>query len=257
MAANERRLETSRRKFLKASVLGGAALAGVSRVRRADATEAPPSESSASAPEATASLFAPSEQRALTLLADVVLPGAGTWGAAEYIERLLTSLDYEPPRLYGGMVGSEGEWLPLDRVRLRAWRLRIYGSEAEAHPNEALLGPVRGLRPLMLEGAREAASMLSGSSPGWVWWQLSGDFREAFTELVLEAALGDPIYGGNRDGAAWRAFHFEGAMLGYGTYRPDSHAHRALEGDDAGPDPLNSLTRAALWVMGFFSRRIA
>ena len=59
----------------------------------------------------------------------------------------------------------------------------------------------------------------------------------------------------DRDGAAWRAFHFEGAMLGYGTFTPAAHAHGG-RGGDAAP-ALSWLTRIALWLMGFFSRRIA
>jgi len=254
-----KRPAASRRAFLKATALGGAAALLPGRAapepERAPATAGP---ARAPAPGGAAGLFDEGERRALAALADLVLPGAGAWGAVDYVEGLLTSLDQDPPRIYPGPVGAGGDWLAPDRVRERAWRLRILGSDAVPHANEGVLGPVVGLRPRILAGAREAAARLGdGASPEWVWWRLPAGFRDAFTDLVLEGALGDPLYGGNRDGAAWRAFHFEGAMLGYGTFTPEMHAHPAASDDGTGPDPLGPFTRAALWVMGFFSRRIA
>lgn len=257
MADASRGPETSRRGFLKAAALGGAAATLAPRpAPGGEALEPPPRPSPE--PVGGAGLLGPEERRALATLADLVLPGAGSWGAAEYVERLLTSFDSDPPRLYAGMMGSGEDWLPMDRVRRYAWRLRIHGSESVAGPNDALLGPVTGLRPAMLEGARQAAAQLGrGASAERVWWGLPSGFRDTFTELVLEGSLGDPVYAGNRDGAAWRAFHFEGAMLGYGTYQPAAHSHADGAAGEQGPDPLGPFTRAALWMLGFFSRRIA
>lgn len=260
MSDESKRVEPSRREFLKATALGAAAAVGLPNDRGAQATA--DSATPPASPEALADgpLFNGAERRALASLAELVLPGAGVWGAVEYVERTLSLFEADPPQLYAGTVGSSDEWLPFDRVREHAWRLRIHGSEAVAHPNEAVLGPVPGYRPVVLAAARVAAAGFArGDSPDRVWRRLSRDFQKIFTELVLEGSLGDPIYGGNRDGAAWRAFHFEGAMLGYGTYRPNSHGHHADQGDaDAeGPDPLGPFTRAALWLLGVFSRRIA
>lgn len=245
---------TSRRRFLQAATLGSAAVV-LPQARSAVPRTAQPQQDAG--PDALAQgLFAADERRALAALADCVLPGAGSWGAAEYIEGLLTALEHDPPRIHAGPVGAGHDWLPLDRTRERAWRLRIHGSGAVERPGEAVLGPVRGLRPLVLAGARDAAEALAGgASPAWAWWRLPGEFRDAFTELVLEGSLGDPFYGGNRDGAAWRAFHFEGAMLGYGPHHTGAHGHEDPE--EEGPDPLGPFTRAALWLLGFFSRRIA
>jgi hypothetical protein len=256
MADGSRGPRTSRRGFLKAAALGGAA-ATLAR-RPAPAGEALERPRPDAEPPGGAGLFSSEERRALATLADLVLPGAGDWGAADYVERLLTSIDSDPPRVYAGMIGSGEEWLPMDRVRRHAWRLRIHGSEAVRAPNEALLGPVTGLRPAVLQGAREAAARLGGgASAERAWWGLPGEFRATFTELVLEGSLGDPVYGGNLGGAAWRAFHFEGAMLGYGTYHPAPHLHPGDGAGEPGPDPLGPFTRAALWMLGFFSRRIA
>jgi len=257
-----KRVDPSRRRFLKAGMLGaGAAATGLAAPREAQAAPATGTAPSASAIGADGPLFDRAEHAALSMLAELVLPGAGEWGAVDYVERTLTLFDADPPRLYAGTVGSTDEWLPFDRVRERAWRLRIYGSSEVDHPNEAVLGPVRGQRPVIVEGAREAAAGFErGASAGAVWGRLSDDFREVFTELVLEGSLGDPIYGGNRDGAGWRAFHFEGAMLGYASspVRSSGHAHHAGDAEeDANPDPLGLFTRVALWAMGFFSRRIS
>ena len=248
-----------RRRFLKQTALGAATVAGIPGGGAAPAPDAGPPAAPLVDPGREYDgppLFNESERLALHALADHVLPGAGGWGAPEYIERTLTMFDIEPPRLYAGTVGSTDEWLPFDRVRDHAWRLRILGSKAVHHPNDAVLGPVPGYRPTILEGAQLAAPLLAGgASPGAVWKQLSDDFRDNFTVLVLEGSLGDPVYGGNREGAAWREFHFEGSMLGYGTFLP---RREGPGGEGAtNPSPLGFFTRAALWVMGFFSRRIA
>ena len=248
-----------RRHFLKQTALGAATVAGIAGGRTDPAPDAPAPAAPVVDPGREYEgprLFSESERAALHALADHVLPGAGGWGAAEYIERTLTMFDTEPPRLYAGTVGSTDEWLPFDRVRDHAWRLRILGSKAVHHPNDAVLGPVPGYRPTILEGARLAVTLLArGASPKSAWEHLSDDFHDIFTVLVLEGSLGDPLYGGNRGGAAWREFHFEGSMLGYGSFFP---RHDVPGGEGAkDPAPLGFLTRAALWVMGFFSRRIA
>lgn len=258
-------VDESRRALLKTAALGGAAAWGLPGARRAGAGEggpAPRAEPATPADGAPAGgLFSRDERRALAALADHVLPGAGDWGAVDYLEGLLTCLDGPVPRVHAGPVGAGDDWLPLDRVRAVAWRLRIEGSDAVEVPEGLLEEPVRGLRPLLREGAREAArAFASGRSARRVWWGMPAEFRDPFTELVLEGSLGDPFYGGNRGGAAWRAFHFEGALLGYGTHSPrhaDPADPQAAAGGDPGPDPLGPVTRAVLWALGFFSRRIA
>lgn len=254
--------DASRRDFLRAAALGGAAAWVLPAAGAREAGETLDARPAAPADGRVDSrLFSGEQQRALSTLADHVLPGAGAWGAVDYIEALLTSLDGPVPRIYAGPAGAGESWLPLDRVRRLAWRLRIHGSDAVQTPAGMLREPVRGLRPLMLAGADEAAGRFArGQSPRRVWWGLPSDFRDRFSELVLEGSLGDPIYGGNRGGEAWRRFHFEGAMLGYGSQAPAHAGHGERGGEAAGaqgPAPLGSFTRAALWALGFFSRRIA
>jgi hypothetical protein len=235
----------TRREFLAAAALGSATLA---TGRPTFASRAPAEQAPAPAVRA-AGFFSEEERQALDVLAEEVLPGAASWGAVDYVEDLLTAFDHDPPRLHAGPANAGGEFLELDRVAQHAWRLRLYGSEAFPYANESVLGPVKGVRALLREGAQDAAERLRGKQPAdWIWARQSDEFRTAFGELVLEGSLGDRIYGGNRDTAAWRAFHFEGALLGYGDYL----------GPVAGPDPepLGFFTRAALWVTAFFARRV-
>jgi hypothetical protein len=168
---------------------------------------------------------------------------------------MLTAFEVDPPRIHAGMLGRGEPFLPLDRVQEHAWRLRLYGSGEVEYRNESVLGPIRGLRPVMSEGAREAARMAAaGSSPGRIWWSLPGEFTDAFTELVVEGSLGDPLYGGNRGGRLWLAHGFHPPMLAYGGAASDPGGARDPE---AVREPLHWSTRIALWAIGFFSRRIA
>jgi hypothetical protein len=282
---------SSRRRFLEALAwAGGAAFGGA----RADAAagdaggpptargDDPPGPRPATSPGP--GFFSAEERGALAALADHVLPNAARWGAVEYVEQLLTAFDHDPPRIHAGgpysgrhpfaTRGRPGDeyppddfaaFLPLDRVQERAWRLRLFGSQAVDHPNAAVLGPVTGLRPLLLAGAREAARLAGEGRPaGRIWSRLSEEFRSAFTELVVEASLGDPVYGGNRGGEGWRAFHFEGDSmpLGYSLYDAEAGAYRerpeapltTLE-PGPGPEPLGVWTRLVLSVFAFLSRR--
>ncbi len=153
------------------------------------------------------------------------------------------------------MLGQGEPFLPLDRVQEHAWRLRLYGSEEVEYRNESVLGPVRGLRPTLREGAREAARLArEGSSPGSIWWSLPDEFTDAFTELVVEGSLGDPIYGGNRGGEVWRAHGFRAPMLAYGGGSPHPSG---TPGPEVAPEALHWTTRVMLWAIGFFSRWIA
>jgi hypothetical protein len=244
----------TRRAFLKAGALGAASLAGTPAAAKA----APDLEAAAPAPTVASQghgFFSDAERSVLTSLAERILPGAGRAGAVDYIEGLLGAFEVDPPRIHAGMLGEGEPFLPLDRVQEHAWRLRLYGSDEVEYRNESVLGPVRGLRPILREGARQAARMAqAGSSPGWIWWSLPDEFTDAFTELVIEGSLGDPLYGGNRGGEVWRAVGFRPPMLAYGSAARDSADPPGCEG---APDPLHWTTRVMLWAIGFFSRRIA
>jgi len=262
-------MRASRRRFLEG--LAGAAASLL--VRRAPAVEA-----AAPAQPATAEhsgFFSAEERIALAGLADEVLPGAAALGAVEYIEQLLGAFEFDPPHIHAGgpfsgrrpfaLVGRASaafpsadfeRWVPLDRVAERAWRARLYGTEA-GDP----LGPITGLRPLLKEGARAAR----GDSSARAWSAQSDEFRARFAELVLEAWASDPVYGGNRGETGWRALDFEGDTLplgfmpfdeGAGAYRERPDAPYSRLGGERDPAPLGWRTRMQLWFLAFLSRRM-
>lgn len=218
--------------------------------------------------------FTATEKRTLAALADQILPpddtpGGAALGAVEYIEALLTALDGKTPTIlrggpYSGRqalpdatgnpssnVPPDGFMvlLPLDRVQARAWHLRLYGSNHTdgGGPNDALLGPVVGLREQLRQGLAAAAGQPIGN--------VDPDFVALVYGLVAEAAFGAPEYGGNPGGAGWAMVHFEGDMqpLGFSAFdtvsggyveRPDLPVTTANPGAD--PEPLDDATRALL-----------
>jgi hypothetical protein len=261
---------SSRRRFLEALAGGGAALLLPRR-----SASAPPDPTAGPATAEHPGCFDEAGRAALARLADFVLPGAAQRGAVEYVERLLTAFDHDPPRIHAGgpysgrrpfaLAGRASDsyppgdfenWVPLDRVSERAWRLRIHGSG----PGDPL-GPVTGLRPLLVDGAARAAAH---GSTRRAWSAQTAEFRARFTELVIEACFADPVYGGNRAESGWREIDFEGDVLPLGFMpwdasaavyreRPDApYSRRVAEPD---PAPLGWRTRLWLGFLAFLSRR--
>jgi hypothetical protein len=262
-------IRSTRRRFLAALAGGGAALFTPRRARTRPATPVQPA--SAEHP----GFFSDGERTALAGLAEHVLPGAAALGAVEYAECLLTAFEHDPPRIHAGgpfsgrrpfaRAGRASDafpsadfenWVPLDRVAERAWRLRLYGADA-SDP----LGPVTGLRPLLKQAAARAER---ASSPERAWSAESDEFHARFTELVLEACASDPVYGGNRGEAGWRRLGFEGDTqpLGFmlrdesaGAYRERADAPYSQVGGEPDPAPLGWRTHVQLWLLAFLSRR--
>ncbi|MGZ3438255.1 MAG: hypothetical protein ACXVDD_02000 [Polyangia bacterium] len=230
------------------------------------------------------------ERRTLGALANAVFPpddtaGGAALGAVEYIEALLTAFDRGTPTVFrGGPYSGRAPFaddhgapsanvppngfatpIALDRVAERAWRLRLYGSSGVdgGGPNDAVLGPVVGLRDLVKQAIAQARASagktpvesLDPDSLAALFAGLDADYRDALIELVPQGAFGAPEYGGNPGGAGWRLVHFEGDQmpLGYslfdvtaGVYR--ERADAPVTTADAGPDPepLDDSTRAFL-----------
>jgi len=155
----------------------------------------------------------------LLIPADGVSPGAGEAGGADYLDGLLGAFTFDPPHIWaggpfsgrhGGDAGFEA-WIPLGALEELAWRMRIEGSQGR--PEREFNGPVVGWQ----EQYREAFGVLGDD-----FADLGTDEQEArfattdegfrlvaFTH-ACEALYGDPVYGGNRDGAAWVAIGFAG-----------------------------------------------
>lgn len=132
------------------------------------------------------SRFSPEWSAAVGAALDAAVPGSVALGALDYVQRLLTALDHDPPRIWAapgawdGPLGTPdpaaGRWLELGPWERHAWEQRIATYE-DAY-------------------ARVAA----------------GRAEDADLRLVhvhaSEATYGDPAYGGNRHGAGWERIAF-------------------------------------------------
>jgi len=226
----------------------------------------------------TPGFFTDAERSALDARADAVLPpddgpGGAALGAVPYIERLLTAFDVDPPAIFAGGPFSGrapnpaangtpsstfppndfANFLPLDAVSERAWRLRLYGSKGVAGgaPNEALLGPVVGLRDAVKNGlaaaikdAPQALEVMLPADLADYFNKLEITFRNLLIELVFQAAFAAPEYGGNPGLAGWKMVHYEGDVqpLGYSIFSTDANAYKErpdapMSTANVGPDP--------------------
>jgi len=120
------------------------------------------------------------DERALIAEAlDAQVPGAAALGAVAYVERLLTALDHDPPRIWAapGLQPSEGRrWLELGPWERHAWSTR-------------------------LEDLKSVYRRVIAGDPE------PGDARVLHTH-ACEAAYGDPAYGGNAGGGGWQRISF-------------------------------------------------
>jgi Gluconate 2-dehydrogenase subunit 3 len=144
--------------------------------------------------------------------------GATEAGVAGYVDQLLGAFSFDPPRIWAGgpTSGRRGgdagfaRFHPLTALDELAWRTRIEGSRGL--PEREFNGPVVGLQQRYREGLAALGEDFCDQPP------VEQDRRlrehEAFTELLYghacEGMYGAPEYGGNRDGAGWRAIGFAG-----------------------------------------------
>ncbi len=230
--------------------------------------------------------FTDAERSALGALANAVFPpddtpGGKDLGAVAYVEKLLTAFDVEdathPPAIFAGgpfsgrapYADDQGQpsknfppnsfssFLTLDRVKEAGFRLQILGSAGlpGGAPNEALLGPVVGLRDQLRMGL---AAAIAGASPPLEQMtqdelitylnSLDTKFRQLLIDLVSQACFCPPEYGGNLGLAGWKLVHFEGDQqpLGYSVWstalgkyveRPDAPMTTPTVMD---PEPLDA-----------------
>lgn len=219
------------------------------------------------------------DKRTLNALANAILPpepgspGGSDMAPAAYVERLLTAFEVDPPAIFadgpfsgraplpdgkGGMTGAHpsndfARFTPLDRVAEKAWRIKLYGSDAVdgGAINDPLVPKVVGLRDLVKKALADARSFAGAPVETLPQQQLldtfdslDKDVQYALVDLVTQAAFAAPEYGGNPNGIGWSLARFEGDVLplGFslfdettGTYvdRPDY----PLSTPDPGPDP--------------------
>ena len=123
--------------------------------------------------------FEHAEREVIAAALDEQVPGASGLGAVDYVERLLTALDHDPPRIWAAPhPASDGEpvWLELGVWERHAWEQRI--------------SELRAVYRRVADGVREP-----------------GDDR-ILHHHACEATYGDPAYGGNRRSGGWQRIAF-------------------------------------------------
>jgi hypothetical protein len=124
-------------------------------------------------------VFEEQERAIVGAALDAQVPGASALGAVRYVERLLTALDHDPPRIWaapGPWAGTGAGWLELGPWERHAWSLRI--------------DELRAVYRRVIDGRPEP-----------------GDARVVHAH-ACEATYGDPAYGGNAASGGWQRIGF-------------------------------------------------
>jgi hypothetical protein len=134
--------------------------------------------------------------------------------------------------------------------------LRIYGSSGVqgGGPNDAITGPVIGLREAVAKAisqaqtaipANVAPSALTADQLVTLLDVLDDATEATLIELVLEGAFTAPEYGGNANRAGWAMTYFEGDSQPYGystwdatTYAYVEHPEAPCSTANPGADPM-------------------
>lgn len=200
--------------------------------------------------------FSPHQRATFDAIAARIVPadvdaGAVEAGVGDYVERLLTAFDHDPPWVFAGgpfsgrtpfadkFTGTAStrfpedrfaQPLPLPRTAEIAWRTRIFGTaRVSGGPDGA---PVtQGLRDVYIVGlagidarARElfgrAFVDLAVEQQDRVLAEADEAFVRQVVEHTVEGMYAAPEYGGNRDLVAWHAISYEGDSqpLGYSIF---------------------------------------
>ena len=208
-----------RRKFLLGAGLAGTAVAtGLTP----DAAAQAPAAAAVAAPQAEPLLVLNETEHAFivaavdTLIpADELSPSGGQCGVATFIDRQLAGAYGGGARLYRDGPFTKGKpelgyQLPLNpREFFRAgiaaaneWSRKTYGKDFDR------LGEAD--REAALKAMEEGKAEFAGFS--------SRMFFNALLDITMEGFFADPIYGGNRDMAAWKMVGYPGLPA---TYRED------------------------------------
>jgi gluconate 2-dehydrogenase gamma chain len=206
-----------RREFLTgAGVVGVASVQALSPVAPAQAQPAAPSGAPQHPDAAGYAYFRPSEAAFVEAVVDHMIPkdelsGSGTEiGINTYIDRALAGAWGQGAKLY-----REGPWskgtpnqgyqLPLTPAEL--YRAGIEGSDAYCRKTFG--------KSFDKCTAEQKETFLKDLSGGKITLQGGLSGRTFFGMLyanVMEGMFSDPIYGGNKDKAAWKMLGFPGVM---------------------------------------------
>lgn len=211
-------MTVSRRSFLKAG--GAAALVPPAADAAAQAAQptapAAPGSAAASAPQKESYQFFNADEAAFIEAAlqrlippDSIGPSALQSGVPGYIDRQLAGAWGAGERLYRSGPWAQGSatqgyQLPLTPAELFRTALRAIRQQLGDKPFEKLGGDEQDLYLTQLQ----TTSRDLGGVP-------SNVFFESLWGMTVEGYFCDPVYGGNRDMAAWKMIGFPGA---YGAF---------------------------------------
>ncbi len=165
-----------------------------------------------------------SEYRILSAACDRMIPpsdnapGAVDCGVPDYIDTLLGAFSFDPPRIWAGgpASGRQGGEPGFERFhgfrRSTSWPGGCASRAPVACPSVSSTGrwsdssSATG-RVWPPSGPTSATSTTTARSPVS---DRHRDFAELLYGHVCEGMYGAPEYGGNRDGAGWRAIDFTG-----------------------------------------------
>jgi gluconate 2-dehydrogenase gamma chain len=211
-----------RRKFLWGAGLASTAVAtGLTHTAAADSPASPGLESNAAAQPEPVLTLTETEHAFFTAVVDAFIPAdelspsGSQCGVVAFIDRQLAGAYGNGARLYRDGPFPKGKpelgyQLPLNpREFFRAgiaaaneWSRKTYGKDFDRLAT--------GDRDAALKAMEAGKAEFSGSS--------SRMFFEALLQIAMEGFFADPVYGGNRDMAAWKMVGYPGLPA---TYRED------------------------------------
>ncbi|MDB5856935.1 MAG: hypothetical protein JWQ76_624 [Ramlibacter sp.] len=246
-----------RRIFLKVS--GATALVPAATTALAPLAAPAPKRPGASEAPGTGYLFFNAPEAAFIEAAverlippDALGPSAGQAGVPTYLDRQLQGAWGAGERLYRGGpwqpgTTSQGYQLPLTPAELFRTGLRAIREDLQQNggtPFEKLPGPQQDAYLTVLQTQQKDL----GGVPSRV-------FFESLLAMAVEGYFCDPVYGGNKDMAAWAMIGFPGA---YGSYHdrvdqygvPFDHPPRSLAQAPSGHVVVNPNIPATAPVRG-------
>ena len=211
--------------------------------------------------EPITSFLTDDELRTLTAVTGRIIPtddtpGAIEAGAADYINRLLSTVPSDTDRagnVFGGgpfsnrnpfpdtRTGTPSthcppddflQFLPLTRLQLMSWRVQLLGSAAVPGSGfNAGLPPIIGLQDQYRTGLQAVASAsqrkfaaeflsLTPAQQDTVLAAVDPGFVALVTGHTIEGLFCAPEYGGNKDGVGWQLIGYDGDSqpLGYSIF---------------------------------------
>ncbi|MBV6307243.1 gluconate 2-dehydrogenase subunit 3 family protein [Candidimonas humi] len=214
----------SRRTFLRGTVIGGTAAASVALplaglAQQAANTAAPPGPAPApAAAEVPAGyvFLTPEEQAFVETLVDHMSPADGDFpggmdlGLHTFIDRALAQDWGKGDRLYTNGpwkqgTPNQGYQLPMTPAQLARTGIRTANAACTEKYGKSFDQLTEAQREEVLKSLQAGSMELKDGPP-------SKEFFALLLQMVVEGTFADPIYGGNKDKAAWKAIGFPGVV---------------------------------------------